>query len=149
MRRWLSSLLVLLPLVSGCGLGPALDRAKHAVDGYFAALGEGAIDRALEAYAGEFFEHMPREAWRAELTRLVDDAGRVRTHELESFTVSHNVGLKAGIYATLVYRVTYERRETQESFRVSAPEDGPARIVAQHVEFRGPPRAPAPSQTTA
>lgn len=125
---WLAGLLI--AGLAGCG-----SENKEVAEGYaervFEELSNGLTDAYFDLYSDAFYQHVTRERWRSLREQARDGLGAYRGHELIGWGTQTTV-VGAVDSVTLVFRVSYERKEATETlvFHIS---DG-VQLVGHHFQ---------------
>lgn len=131
--------LVLLLVLSGCGVSGSKDDAAEVMTQYFAAIEARDYPAAMAYYAENFFKETSRDAWEAQLHRYNRRLGNLESFEAVNWNVKKNVGVNAGTYVQVIYKTIYARHPAVEKFILKKVAAG-FRIVVHRVEARGVPK---------
>ena len=132
-------LVVLLLVLSGCGISSSKDDAAEVMTRYFAAIEARDYPAAMAYYAETFFKETSRDTWEAQLQRYNRRLGNLESFEAVNWNVKKNVGANAGTYVQVIYKTRYARHPAVEKFILKKAAAG-FRIIVHRVEARGVPR---------
>ena len=130
-----SILLVLFTstILSGCKPQQKGEPPTRLAETYLEYVKSGQPEKAVALYSDKMFEKVPKENWLKTLSIYRDYHGALKSYKLELIKQVQNKQKEySGIYSYLVYKVQYEKQETQEVFNIRQPTGGGATELAGH-----------------
>ncbi len=124
--------LALVVITGGCGFTQSKNDAEAIAERYFEAAQRGDNEAVLSLYDQQFYTNTPRPKWAEMYSKIVGKLGKPTKHDLTNWTVNNMVGIGAGRYVTLVYKVTYEKDAGRETLRIFLPPSGSGGILAHN-----------------
>ena len=100
---------------------------------YLEYVKSGQPEKAVALYSDKMFEKVPKENWLKTLSIYRDYHGALKSYKLE-LTKQGQYKQKeySGIYSYLVYKIQYEKQETQEVLTIRQPIGGGSSELAGH-----------------
>jgi len=132
---WLGIFAAVAVCIGGCGMSATKKAAEKKADELFAVRATGDLDALLDLYAPVFYQHMPRDKWRATLELVTQQLGPVRSRQLANWRTTVNTAGADGTDTQLLYHVEYSKAKGTETLQFLGGDGDTPPLLIGHTIF--------------